>query len=153
MRTGTRAQAEKTEAVEALLQEGVPFNVACNVYRLARGMARRAELACSSEAADRDRVPCPNEFRNTDLNNEGVPVESCLCRDHGSFDDDTNEHGSIPRIAVQDARAERELRRTLAPYRIFPRFGGDPRGYVVKLKLPSGRSNTWGGAEAGWGIA
>ena len=31
-------------------------------------------------------------------------------------------------------------------------FGGDPRGYTVKLKRPDGRYNTWGGAESGWGV-
>lgn len=29
-------------------------------------------------------------------------------------------------------------------------FSGDPRGYCVYLKLPTGRSNDWGGR--GWGI-
>lgn len=29
-------------------------------------------------------------------------------------------------------------------------FGGDPRGYTVKVVLPSGRSNSWGGE--GWGV-
>ena len=32
------------------------------------------------------------------------------------------------------------------------RFGGDPRGYTVSVFLPSGRYNTWGGAESGWGV-
>ena len=27
-----------------------------------------------------------------------------------------------------------------------------PRGYVVKLHLPSGKHNTWGGKESGYGI-
>lgn len=31
-------------------------------------------------------------------------------------------------------------------------FGGDPRGYTVKVFLPSGTYNTWGGAESGWGV-
>lgn len=30
--------------------------------------------------------------------------------------------------------------------------GGDPRGYVLKIILPTGRYNTWGGKESGWGI-
>ena len=30
--------------------------------------------------------------------------------------------------------------------------GGDPRGYCTKLRLKSGRYNTWGGAEDGWGV-
>jgi len=31
-------------------------------------------------------------------------------------------------------------------------FNGDPRGYAVKLHLPSGAYNTWGGQGEGWGI-
>ena len=31
-------------------------------------------------------------------------------------------------------------------------FGGDPRGYTVKLFLPSGTYNTWGGKESGYGV-
>lgn len=30
--------------------------------------------------------------------------------------------------------------------------GGDPRGYCLKLHLPSGKGNTWGGDECGWGV-
>lgn len=29
-------------------------------------------------------------------------------------------------------------------------FSGDPRGYTVKIRLPSGRSNSFGGE--GWGV-
>lgn len=29
---------------------------------------------------------------------------------------------------------------------------GDPRGYTVKVFLPTGEYNTWGGAESGWGV-
>lgn len=32
------------------------------------------------------------------------------------------------------------------------RFGGDPRGYTVKVHFPDGRGNTWGGDAEGWGI-
>jgi hypothetical protein len=32
------------------------------------------------------------------------------------------------------------------------KFGGDPRGFTVKLLLPSGEYNTWGGAEEGYGV-
>ena len=31
-------------------------------------------------------------------------------------------------------------------------FNGDPRGYAVKLLLPSGAYNTMGGREEGWGV-
>lgn len=29
---------------------------------------------------------------------------------------------------------------------------GDPRGYALKIILPSGAYNTWGGAAHGWGV-
>lgn len=32
------------------------------------------------------------------------------------------------------------------------KFGGDPRGYTVKLIFPSGHNNTWGGPDDGWGV-
>lgn len=35
---------------------------------------------------------------------------------------------------------------------ITVKFGGDPRGYTVKLIMASGKSNTWGGAEDGYGV-
>ena len=31
-------------------------------------------------------------------------------------------------------------------------IGGDPRGYCLKLHLPDGAYNTWGGRESGYGI-
>ena len=30
------------------------------------------------------------------------------------------------------------------------RFNGDPRGYAIRINVPSGRSNNWGGED--WGI-
>ena len=35
---------------------------------------------------------------------------------------------------------------------VTPRLGGDPRGHCLKLVLPTGRYNTMGGAEEGWGV-
>jgi len=35
---------------------------------------------------------------------------------------------------------------------IVAHITGDPRGYVVKLMLPGGHYNTWGGPESGWGV-
>lgn len=37
-------------------------------------------------------------------------------------------------------------------FQVFVRFDGDPRGYVVKLELPDGSYNTWGGKEEGFCI-
>lgn len=37
-------------------------------------------------------------------------------------------------------------------YQFTPKFSGDPRGYTVKLLLPSGSFNTMGGLEEGFGV-
>jgi len=47
-------------------------------------------------------------------------------------------------------RAENRLVEACGPWGIKPKLNGDPRGCVVKLVLPSGRWNGWGGAEDGY---
>lgn len=56
------------------------------------------------------------------------------------------------RIERQEAQAEKRIAEICAPFGIVPNFGGDPRGYTVKLKLPSGAYNTWGGSGDGYGV-
>lgn len=56
-------------------------------------------------------------------------------------------------IEKREAQIEKRMRAILAPFPAFAvTFGGDPRGYTVKLKLPSGAYNTWGGSEDGFGV-
>lgn len=51
------------------------------------------------------------------------------------------------------ARIRESLSTLLAEYSIkIGSVGGDPRGYVVKLHLPNGAYNTWGGKESGYGV-
>jgi len=42
------------------------------------------------------------------------------------------------------------IRKACEPWGIKPTFNGDPRGACVKLLLPSGRNNSFGGAECGF---
>jgi hypothetical protein len=52
------------------------------------------------------------------------------------------------RVTNLELRAE-EIAKVLG---VGIKFNGDPRGYAIKLMLPSGEYNTWGGKEEGWGI-
>jgi len=52
----------------------------------------------------------------------------------------------------KEKRAEEVIATICRNYQIRPVFGGDPRGHTVKLLLPNGKYNTWGGAECGWGV-
>ena len=53
---------------------------------------------------------------------------------------------------AREQSAERRVKDLAARYGATVKFNGDPRGYVVKLGLPSGKYNTWGGRESGYGI-
>lgn len=43
-----------------------------------------------------------------------------------------------------DCYAQHRVRKLCEPLAIVPIFGGDPRGCVLKLKVPSGKTNDWG---------
>lgn len=141
-------QRDRDEFIVLMAQEQVPVTVARQLLRAGATLQRIAELECDSEAADRDRVPCPGERRDI-LNGNREPVYPCLCQDYGSyqsFDDGTpNVHGTVPRIHVQEQCTQRKVRMLLAPHGIKPVFQGDPRGAVLKLVVPSGKTNDWGG--------
>lgn len=49
-------------------------------------------------------------------------------------------------------RCEKRITEICAGFNLPVTLGGDPRGYTVKVKLPSGAYNTWGGSESGYGI-
>lgn len=56
------------------------------------------------------------------------------------------------RIERQEKQIERRMAEIAAELGVPIRFGGDPRGYTVKLTLPSGRYNSFGGREEGYGV-
>lgn len=119
---------ERDEFIARMVKEGLDLDIARRLLAGATTLNRIAELSCSSEAADRDRVPCPGAKR-------GSTVKDCLC---GAFnhDDNHNEHETVPRIDVQDQRLTRRLS-TGMPKGWALAFQGDPRGYVVRVVPPS----------------
>lgn len=137
---------DREQAIADLTAEGWPLADIRSVLRDAATLTRLAELACSSEAADRDRVPCPR-----------LPAwphhrGQCVCQNYGSFAHETSTHGQVPRYMVRERAAEIRVANRAAAHGATVKFNGDPRGYVVKLGLPSGRYNTWGGKGEGYGI-
>ena len=133
-------QSDRDDFMAIMATEGVPVDVARQLCRAAASLHRIAELQCSSEAADRDRVPCPGDWQDRD--------DSCLCMDYGSGERDVVSgkviHASVPRVNVREAQIERRVRAVCVAHRLVPIFNGDPRGAVLKLQVPSGRTNDWG---------
>src|SRR5256885_1721362 len=96
-------QKDREEFVAIMAREGVPVDVARSLMRASASLTRIAELQCSSEAADRDRVPWPGF-----LNGE---TRGCLCDDYGSIYRGAGQvtHGTVPRISLQEWRIELRL--------------------------------------------
>lgn len=117
-------QKEREQFIATVTREGLPFHVAQTLLRAATTINRLAELACSSEAADRDRIPCPATRNGTKFHGP------CLC-------DRTNDgHETIPRIRLQDWNAERRAALAVPPdWAVLTE--GDPRGYTLKVIPPS----------------
>mgnify|MGYP001566860551 CR=1 FL=1 len=140
-------QRDRDEFIAIATKEGIPVDVARKLLRYAATLHRLAELECSSEAADRDRVPCPRSGKPAWIiqHEEGgrrVVSIPCLCQDYGSY---SGDHGTVPRIAVHEARTQRRVETLCANLPgIIPVFQGDPRGAVLKLRVPSGRTNDGG---------
>lgn len=123
---------EREEFIARVTREGLSLAAARTLLRCATTINRLAELACSSEAADRDRVPCPEAAWDprTHKGRKGIVAGGpCLC----DFD---GEHHDVPRIRVQDWNAEqRAIHAVPVGWRIVTE--GDPRGYTLRVIPPS----------------
>jgi len=126
----------EVQAKNATNNQGV--DLARLILRNASTIQRCEEAVCSSEAADRDRVPCPAEKSGRD--------EDCCC----DYDHQNEHHQDTPRVQVQILKARQRIDAACKPWSITPNYQGDPRGCCVKLLLPSGRWNSWGGKEDGF---
>lgn len=104
---------EREQAIDAMTEAGVPYDIASIVRHNAATYARIQERWACEEMSDKTTAA----------------------------------------LEAKEQRIEQRITSLLKPYGITVTFGGDPRGYTVKLSLPSGKYNSWGGKESGFGIA
>ena len=123
-------QTEREQFLVKVTAEGLPYSAASILLRCATTIQRLAELACSSEAADRDRVPCPADPRHN-RTNDARTFGPCLCDRFNNED-----HTDIPRIALQDWRTEQRAAKNV-PHGWRVLTEGDPRGYTLRVIPPS----------------
>lgn len=140
---------DRDQFINRMTQEGLPFRITEALLRAATTKHRIAELLCSSEAADRDRVPCPAS--PIDLKGRPRKPSGPCCCDY--YSDPTDTHKSVPRIAAQDERIDARLK-ALMPAGWSLDIQGDPRGYVLRVIPPSyaernsGRRSQWGDLDS-----
>lgn len=134
--TKAETEAAKSLAQFAYAESPHPETVATDalaLIRIGRGVARWAVRACNGEGH------LVWGFRH------GESTRSAPGWAWDESDDAAKDKA--------DARALAKLQAIADRYGATVKLGGDPRGYVVKLILASGRHNTWGGASEGWGVA
>lgn len=137
---------ERETFIAKMSGESIPLHVLRTLLARANTIQRNAVLSCSSEAADRDRVPCPGVKKEADCicdrymcacghsslthtpPYEGTCGQNCGCQKCNP------QHESIPRIDRQTHRIEKQLIELLAKYGYKPECHGDPRGYCVTIK-------------------
>lgn len=137
---------EREQFIVRATQEGLPYWAAVKLLRIATTIHRLAELACSSEAADRDRIRCPAQHVDARSIRRVVRGVPCLC------DRPNGQHEDIPRIRLQDWRAEQRAIQVLAEVNVKTGLykgnetqgalwslvtDGDPRGYTLRIIPPS----------------
>lgn len=118
-------QKERDQFIAQATREGLPLSSIRALLRCATTIHRIAELACSSEAADLDRIACPGKQI------PGTKAGYCLCDAAPG-----EQHQTIPRIRLQDHRAEQRAQSAVPPgWRVITE--GDPRGYTLRVIPPS----------------
>lgn len=128
-------QRERDEVIARLTREGLDINAITTLLRCATTINRLSELACSSEAADRDRIRCPRIMgeRIAAHAKRGAAIKAfekypCLC----DYDSAKGQHTTIPRITLQDWQAEqRAIKAVPAGWLVLT--SGDPRGYTLRV--------------------
>jgi len=148
-------QTERDEFFSILGAEGIRPEVTRALLRESTTLQRLAELECSSERADRDQVRCPAGRLGA---KKSAP---CLCKDYGSYDSTSGAplldpglraynaararkaHGRIPRHMVKSAASTARVVKLCQAHNLVAHFGGDPRGCMLVVSVPSGRTNDW----------
>lgn len=98
-------------------------------------------------------VSHPREFPQWSRNNAGVELARLILRNAATLQrlaEAACERELTGRELVQEGRCQRRILDACTPWDIRATVGGDPRGAVVKLILPNGEWNSWGGPESGY---
>lgn len=129
---------ERDEFIARMTKEGLALEIIRALLRAATTLQRYAELECSSEAANNDRVPCPaatekhvtfrcgcvqdkidhceacHGTRKISRPIARKPTGPCLCDDYPAGSHANGKHGDVTRIAVQGDRLERRVKALIA---------------------------------------
>lgn len=131
-------QREREEFIAKITAERVPVDVARKLMRAAATLHRLAEMECNGYGWEDHfkRFACPNAADAT------AGCDLCGRVEAGAPHYETTQ-GALYLVRT-DAQVRARVERLCAPYGVKPVFQGDPRGAVLKLVVPSGKTDDWG---------
>lgn len=133
---------ERAAFIIAMEREGMPERISRLIMRHATTVQRLAVAECNGD--DTGFTMCPNW--GLPMSHQGDFCPLCEGRNLA--------HGRVRKSLAGMVRAERRIallcaqageRRIGKPLAFVPVFSGDPRGACVKIRVPSGRSDSWDG--------
>ncbi len=116
----------RDEFIKVAQRNGINRESARRFLRLANSHARIQVAICNGPGDYVNRVPYPRA-------GEIYAEHEVLC-------------------ARREERVEKQIKRLAEECNVKVDCGGDPRGFTVKLFLPDGSYNSWGGKESGYGV-
>mgnify|MGYP001568317369 CR=1 FL=1 len=138
-------QRDRDEFIALMAKEGVSTDDARKLLRYAATLHRLAELECNGDHGTVPRIAVQEDRtrRRVEALCATLPIKHVVHsgdRVVGVFDDAetaTKWIDQAPRDALFSTYR-------LATQGVIPIFQGDPRGAVLKLQAPSGKTNDWG---------
>ncbi len=150
-------QQERDQFIARMTTEGLPLEVTLALLKASTTLNRYAEMACSSEAADRDRVECPAATETVRQYGSAArpPMRTiispwrvtgpCLCDDYPAGSHAAGKHSTVPRFRIREAALEGRIAKRLEGLEGWSmETQGDPRGYVLRVIPPSYQARNQG---------
>lgn len=130
------SRTQQREEFAAILARELPDTPIHHVTELAGRLVRASTtLTRLAEAACNGDYPCDNGERKV--------LFCCRC-DGGYVRSAMKFLSESDNYLCINCRTEDRVKSILRPFAIEPIFAGDPRGCVLKLKVPSGKTNDFG---------
>lgn len=139
-----RTTKERNEFLEIAASEGLPGSTARKLMRYSTTLQRLAEAECNGD--DWRDEHGPRHYVN--ISEPGPMVTKCgenlvTAENTPAKVRSSKYWGRVTCSSCRSVRLEEIARRTVpAGFTVLTQ--GDPRGAVLKIKVPSGRTNDWG---------
>jgi hypothetical protein len=140
-------QKDREAFVAAMTAEGMPLPMIRALMRAATTLHRLEEANCSIEVRKPRHYTAPlgiltSERPRATMCGVALPLSDDYVR---SGDRIAYHQPLVTCWACKAALVEKRVERLLAGSGFAPVFGGDPRGAAIRVRVPSGKSDSWAG--------